>query len=178
MAEQNLENIVTNQLTVSSIGLPMIPTVVIGTVAMAMGQDLAADHTDNIHAIVAAGMGANVIIRNPIYFASHAFFNRKRLIKDRKIDWKRLTQDAASFFASSKIGYFVWAASCVGSSEYLLHQGYSPIEAGTTAGLVTGTAYAAYMSLITPRIDSVIKTSLNYGKRLKGKLFPRRASKL
>ena len=157
MAEEKLEEIVeNNELRALSIGLPMIPTVLVGTAAMALGQEYTAEHTNNIHGIVAAGMSAQVIARNPIYILSHLAFNRKRLIKDRKLDWKRTVQDAASFFASSKVGYFVWAGSCVAASEYFLYNDYSPIEAGALAGLITGSGYALFMSGLTPKIDGVI----------------------
>lgn len=167
MAEPNLEGIVNNRLNMSAIALPMIPTVIVGSAAMAFGQDYTASHTDNIHAIVAGGMGANIIARNPVYLCAHAFFNRKRLIKEGRIDWRRTAQDAASFFASSKIGYFIWAGSCVAASEYLLHKGYSPIEAGLNASLATSSAYALFIGAVTPRIDSIIKYTVNGIKKIK-----------
>jgi len=170
IGKSKLENIVNNELKSSSIGRPMIPTVLVGSVAMALSQAYTSDYTDNIHGIVAAGMSANIIARNPTYFISHLIFNRERLIKDRKLDWKRTIQDAASFFASSKIGYFVWAGSCVAASEYMLHKGYSPMQAGIGAGILTGSAYALFMSTITPKIDSVIDYAKNGVKKLKCKL--------
>ena len=155
--ESGLEDKVSdNDLTALSIGLPMIPTVLIGSVAMAFGQEYATEHTANIHGMVATGMGAQMIARNPAYFISHLAFNKKRLIQEGKLNWKRTVQDAASFFASSKIGYFVWAGSCVAASEYLLHNGYSPFESGAIAGTSTGTAYGLFMSGVTPKIDLII----------------------
>lgn len=69
-----LENIVNNELKSSSIGLPMIPTVLVGSAAMALAQNYTSDYTSNIHGIVAAGMSVNVIARNPTYFLSHLIF--------------------------------------------------------------------------------------------------------
>ncbi len=173
MEENNLENIVreNNELKASSIGLPMIPTVIVGSLAMALGQDYTANYTNNIHGIVAAGMSAQVIARNPTYVLSHFFFNRKRLVRDHKLDWKRTIQDSASFFASSKIGYFVWAGSCVAVSEYLLRNDYSPVKSGIGAGVLTGSIYTLFMSVITPRIDTIIDYTKKEVKKIKKKLI-------
>ena len=173
MAENNLENIVADNdvLKASSIGLPMIPTVLVGSLAMALSQDYTSDYTTNIHGIVAAGMSANIIARNPTYFISHLVFNHERLIKNKKLNWKRTMQDAASFFASSKIGYFAWAASCVAVSEYMLHKEYSPIQAGIGAGVLTGSAYTLFMSAITPRIDSFIDHTKKGVQKIRNVLF-------
>ncbi|MDO8509302.1 MAG: hypothetical protein Q7S27_06505 [Nanoarchaeota archaeon] len=168
--ESDLEKTLDNKLKMSSIGLPMIPTILAGSAAMAFGQEYASDQTMNNHVIVAAGMSANIIARNPIYLVSHLIFNRERLIQEKKLNWKRTMQDAASFFASSKIGYFAWAASCFASSEYLLHQGYSPIEAGLGAGLLTGSAYTLFLSAVTPKIDSVFKSGVELGRSLKKRI--------
>lgn len=171
MVESNLERIVAdNELKASSILLPMIPTVLIGSASMALGQDYASDHLENVHWIVAAGMGAQVMARNVTYVVSHAIFNRKRLIKNNRLDWKRAAQDAASFFTSSNIGYFVWAGSCVAVSEFLLYKGYSPIQSGFLAGISTGSVYALFMGGVAPKIDSTINLGKKYAKKLKNHL--------
>jgi hypothetical protein len=168
------------QMTFTSVALPLAIGTTIAAAACGYAQDKAAHVTENAHLITVAGIGAHVVARTITFPLSYIAYNYNRLKHEGVFNWKKFSNEVASYAGVSKIADIGWAAGFAGIDEYLLRHDTSPIAAGVCSAVTMGIVFCTTVGTIVPRVNrrteattsQITDKVISYGGKL-SKVFTR-----